>query len=414
MTTIQTSVPDVTITENGISVPEVADILSGRLTDMFNALSTNATEGVEPSVALSSPQGQIAMSDAEIVAQVYDKLLVLFSQINPDYSSGRFQDGIGRIYFMDRIASSGTVVTATVTGKVGTIIPAGSTAIDTAGYIYATTDAVTIPASGSINVNFTNQTGGPIPVSPGALNTIYRNVDGWDAVYNASAGVPGTDVESRIAFEARRKESVYRGSRNQDGSVRSSLLATTGVLDAYVWSNRTDNTVNKGVTKYPVKPHSIYIGVYGGASEDIAEAIFGTYNPGANLNGNITFMVYDKSYDAPYPEYLMQWNAVTPKNIYVRVELDKSLNPPSDITEQVSQVIADSINGLVDGIQKARIGATISASRFYAPVIAIDSATVSVTSITVSKDGSTFGPSVTMGIDEVPVIDKANVQVVLS
>ena len=74
MTTIQTSVPDVTITENGVSVPEVADILSGRLTDMFNALSINA-DGVEPSMALSSPQGQIAMSDSEIVAQVYDKLL---------------------------------------------------------------------------------------------------------------------------------------------------------------------------------------------------------------------------------------------------------------------------------------------------------------------------------------------------
>lgn len=413
MTTIQTSVPDVTITDNGISVPEVADILSGRLTDLFSALSINAS-GVEPSMALSSPQGQIAMSDAEIVAQVYDKLLVLFSQINPDYASGRFQDGIGRIYFMDRIASSGTVVTATVTGKVGTVLPAGSTAIDTDGYIYATTDSVTIPASGSIDVAFTNQTGGPIAVAPGALNTIYRSIDGWDAVYNSSAGVPGTDVESRIAFETRRKESVYRGSRNQDGSVRSALLATTGVLDAYVWSNRTDATVNKGVTKYPVLPHSIYIGVYGGASEDIAEAIFGTYNPGANLNGNTTFMVYDKSYDAPYPEYLMQWNAVTPKNIYVRVELDRGLNPPSDITYQVKQVIADAINGLVDGIPKARIGSTISASRFYAPVIAIDPATVSVTSITVSKDGSTFGPSVTMGIDEVPVIDKTNIQVVLS
>lgn len=413
MTTIQTSVPDVTITENGVSVPEVADILSGRLTDMFNALSINAS-GVEPSMALSSPQGQIAMSDAEIVAQVYDKLLVLFSQINPDYASGRFQDGIGRIYFMDRIASSGTVVTATVTGKVGTILPAGSTAIDTDGYIYATTDAVTIPASGSVNVNFTNQTGGPIPAAPGALNTIYRNVDGWDAVYNFSAGVPGTDVESRIAFETRRKDSVYRGSRNQDGSVRSALLATSGVLDAYVWSNRTDATVNQGVTNYPVLPHSIYIGVYGGASEDIAEAIFNTYNPGANLNGNTTFTVYDKSYDAPYPEYLMQWNAVTPKNLYVRVELDGELNPPSDITDQVKQVVSDAINGLVDGIPKARIGSTISASRVYAPVIAIDPATVSVISITVSKDGSAFGPSVTMGIDEVPVIDKANIQVVLS
>lgn len=145
MTTIQTSVPDVTITENGLSVPEIADVLSGRLTDLVTALSVNnSTTGLAPSTSLSSPQGQIAMSDTEIVAQVYDKLLVLFNQINPDYASGRFQDGIGQIYFMNRIAGAGTVVTATVTGAVDTEIPAGSTAKDSNGYIYATTSLVTI------------------------------------------------------------------------------------------------------------------------------------------------------------------------------------------------------------------------------------------------------------------------------
>jgi hypothetical protein len=45
---------------------------------------------------------------------------------------------------------------------VGTVIPAGSTAIDVNGYIYATTDAATIPASGTVDVQFTCQTTGPI------------------------------------------------------------------------------------------------------------------------------------------------------------------------------------------------------------------------------------------------------------
>lgn len=126
MTTLNTAVPDVTITENGLSVPDVADILSGRLTDMTTALGGGASQ------SLSSPQGQIAQSDTEIIAQEYDKLLCLFNQINPDYSTGRFQDGIGRIYFLERISAQGAVVTATCIGKVGTIIPAGSSAIDTA------------------------------------------------------------------------------------------------------------------------------------------------------------------------------------------------------------------------------------------------------------------------------------------
>lgn len=408
MTTIQTSVPDVTITENGISVPEVADILAGRLTDMTTALGGDASN------SLSSPQGQIAMSDTEIVAQSYDKLLTLFNQINPDYATGRFQDGIGQIYFMNRIAGAGTVVTATCTGGVGTIIPAGSTAVDVNGYIYSTTDAATIPASGSVDVAFTNNTNGPIPCGPGELNQIYRAVPGWDAVLNSSAGVVGTDVESRIAFETRRRDSVYRGSRNQDGSVRSALLATDGVLDAYVWSNREDTAVVKGSTSVSVLPHSIYISVYGGSDEDVAESIFNTYNPGANLNGNTTYTVYDTTYNQPYPEYVMQWQRATATPVYFRVEIDADLNPPSDITTQVKTVVQNAVNGLVDGIPKARIGSTVAASRYYAPVIAIDPNTVSIISIQVSLNGTNYLTYVTMGIDQVPTITEANIQVVLS
>ncbi|HCN8940439.1 TPA: baseplate J/gp47 family protein, partial [Escherichia coli] len=251
MTILNTAVPDVTITENGLSVPDIADVLAGRLTDMSTALGGGASQ------SLSSPQGQIAQSDTEIIAQEYDKLLCLFNQINPDFSTGRFQDGIGRIYFMERIAAQGTVVTATCIGQVGTTIPAGSTAVDTSGYIYQSIDNAVIPSSGSVDVQFVNTTTGPIPCSAGSLNQIYRAVSGWDAVNNTSPGVVGVDVESRIAFETRRRQSVARNSRNQDASTLAALLATDGVLDAYVWSNRTAETVNKGTTNFPILAHSV-------------------------------------------------------------------------------------------------------------------------------------------------------------
>ena len=409
-TTITTSVPDVTITENGLTVPEVADILSGRLTDLTTILASAGS----PSSSLTSPQGQIAMSDTEIVSQVYDKLAVLFRQINPDYATGVFQDGIGRIYFMDRIVASGTVVTATCTGSVGTTIPSGSTAIDTSGYIYATTSDATIPSTGSIDIDFTCQTTGAIVCASGALNQIYRAVDGWDSVLNDSAGVVGSDVESRIAFETRRQNSVYRNSRNQDGSILSALLAVDGVLDAYVWSNRTDAAVSQGDTSFSVAAHSVYICVYGGATADIAEAIFNTYNPGVNMNGDTTYTVEDTdNYESPYPSYEMQWQTATATPLYFKVEIDSSLNPPSDIESSVQDVIVNAINGEIDGIAKARIGATISSGRFYAPIISIDSSTVNISSLTLSKDNSTFSTSITMGVDQVPTIEASNITVTL-
>lgn len=408
MTTLNTAVPDVTITENGLSVPDVADILSGRLTDMTAALGGGASQ------SLSSPQGQIAQSDTEIIAQVDDKLLCLFNQINPDFATGRFQDGIGRIYFMERISAQGTVVTATCIGQVGTIIPAGSTAIDTSGYIYQAVDSITIPAGGSVDGAFVNTTTGPIPCAAGALNQIYRAISGWDAITNASPGAVGVDVESRIAFESRRKQSVARNGRNMDGATRSAILETTGVLDAYVWSNRTASTVNRGTTNFPVIAHSIYICVYGGADADVADAIFRTYNPGANLNGDTTYTVYDtENYSAPYPEYVMQWQRAIATRVHFSISLDSSLNPPSDITAQVKAMITRVFTGNYDGIEKARIGATINSGKYYAPVISISPDTVGILSLQVSLDGITYSPSVTMGIDQIPTIQDSDITVTL-
>lgn len=408
MTIIETAVPDVTITENGLLVPDIADVLAGRLTDMTTALGGGSSQ------SLSSPQGQIAQSDTEILAQVNDKLLCLFNQMNPDFATGRFQDGIGRIYFMDRISAQGTVVTATCIGKVNTIIPAGSTAVDAAGYIYQSTNSATIPSSGSVDVQFVNNTTGPIPCSVGALNQIYRAVPGWDAVNNAVSGVVGVDVESRIAFETRRKQSVARSGRNMDGATLAGLLAVNGVLDAYVWSNRTSATVNQGVTNFPVLAHSIYIGVYGGSDQDVANSIFETKNPGANLNGNTTFIVEDReNYSAPYPQYTMQWQRVTPIRIRFKVEIESNQGLPSDISVQVKNMVQSVFNGEYNGIGKARIGSRINSGVYYAPIISISPDYLNISNLQISSNGIAFHPSVTVGIDQVPTIQLDDIEVVL-
>lgn len=408
MTTINTAVPDATITENGISVPDVADVLAGRLTDMSSALGGDASQ------SLSSPQGQIAQSDAEIIAQVQDKLLCLFNQMNPDFSTGRWQDGIGRIYFQERISQQGTVVTATCIGAVGTTIPAGSSAQDAAGYIYQSISAGTIGQSGSVDIQFQNLTAGPIPCGAGQLNQIYRAVSGWDSVTNAASGVVGVDVESRIAFETRRRDSVARNARNMDGATLAALLDATGVLDAYVWSNRTDSAVTKGTTSVSVAAHSIYICAYGGTDADVAEAIFKTCNPGSNMNGGTNFTVYDKvNYDAPYPEYVMQWQKAAPTRTYFKVQITNNPDLPSDITTQVQKMVVKVFNGEYEGINKARIGASINSGRYYAPIISISPSVVNVAGVTISLNGTTYTASVTPGIDQVPTIQESDVQVTL-
>jgi len=190
-----TAVPAAEFSDIGLSVPDEIDILDGRLVDLDKSF------GGGMSKSLTSPQGQMAQSDAAIIADKNDQLLYIANNINPDYASGRFQDAIGRIYFIDRIAATGTTVTATVTGLVGTPIPAGSTAQDEAGYIYTSlTDAV-IPSTGTIDIVFQNLTSGAIPCPIGSLNRIYRGISGWSGITNAAAGSAGNDVENRANFQ---------------------------------------------------------------------------------------------------------------------------------------------------------------------------------------------------------------------
>ncbi|HCR2010192.1 TPA: baseplate J/gp47 family protein [Enterobacter asburiae] len=408
MTTITTAVPAVSFSTSGLDVPDEADILAGRLTDLANAIGTSMSKD------LTTPQGQIAISDTAIIADKNNQLLAIVNQINPDISSGRFQDAIGRIYFIDRISATGTTVTANCTGLVGKIIPAGSLAQDSSGYIYESVDSGQIGADGSVLILFKNRTTGPIPCPSGALNQIYQSVDGWSGISNTAPGVLGNDVESRSNFEVRRRQSVARNSRNQDASVLSALLATSGVLDAYVWSNRTAATVNKGTTNYPVLAHSIFISVYGGADADVAQAIFSTYNPGANLNGTTHYTVYDNvNYMPPYPTYDMQWLKASPTRVYFKIQIDSSLNPPSDITTQVKNMVISVFNGEYEGIGKARIGATINSGKYYAPIISINPDTVGVLLLQVSLNGTTYTSSVTMGIDQVPTIQASDITVTL-
>ncbi|QXZ19065.1 baseplate J/gp47 family protein [Lelliottia amnigena] len=406
--TVSTAVPSVTFSDTGIAVPDEIDILNGRLTDLDTAM------GGGMSKSLTTPQGQIAMSDTAIIGDKNDNLAWLVNQINPDFAEGRMQDAIGQIYFIDRIAAIGTTVTATATGLVGTVIPANSIAQDDSGYLYYSLADAVIPASGAIDIVFQNQASGPIACPIGALKTIYRAISGWSGITNATAGVLGNEVESRANFEYRRKQSVAGNSNNQLGAVYANVLAAPGVTDAYVTQNNTGLTVEKGFTDFELEPHSLYVSVYGGASADIAKAIWQKLPPGPSMVGNTSYTVVDNTnYVQPYPEYEIKWQTPSAVSVYFKVELKNNNALPSDIANRVRTAVLSAFNG-EDGGTRARIGSTIYAGRYYAGVQAIDSDNVDIFSITISRDGTTYQTSASFGIDEVPTLDATNITVTLA
>jgi len=401
---MSTNVPSITWTNGAPVLPAEADILAGVQADINAAFGG----GVNP--GLTTPQGQLAQTETAIIGDKNNQIAYIANQVNPAFASGIWQDAIGYIYFMTRIQASGTVVNATCVGAVGTVIPLGSIAQDTSGYLYASTAAATIPSSGSVTVEFQNQTTGAIACPIGSLNKIYTAVAGWNTVSNSAAGALGNAVESRAAFEFRRQASVAVNAVNSIQSIQAAVLAVPNVLQAVVVDNSTNSTVNYGSTSYPLAAHSICVSVAGGTSSAIATAIWNKKPPGCGYNGNTTVTVYDNTYASPIP-YTVTYLTPTSTPAYFTVNIQNNPLLPSNIVQLVQNAVLASFNGQ-DGGTAVTINSTTYSGRYYANINAISSA-VNVIEVYLGLSASPSTLSIAFGIDQLPTLSASNIAVAL-
>jgi hypothetical protein len=401
-----TNVPALNFGPGGVTAPSESQILAGVLTDMNAAFGGNLN-----TANLATPQGQLASSLTAIIGDKNAAVMRLINQIDPLYAQGRMQDAIGRIYFLDRKPAEPTVVTVTCTGLAGVTIPVGALVADSAGNIYACTEAGTIPPAGSIGLPFANRQTGPIPCPTGAVTSIYQSIPGWDRALNEADGVIGSDVESTAEFEFRRKNSVALNGSGSLPSIYAAVFDVPDVLDVYCAENTLSAPIEIGATHYTLRPHSIYVAAAGGNPQAIAEAIWRKKSLGAGYNGNTTLTVADTSgYEQPWPTYSVTFNI--PDSVAVRfaVHLANNAVLPSDIIQRVRKAIVSAFAG-EDGGQRARIGSVIFASRFYAPILATDPS-VEIVSVQLGADSTTLNV-LTLGIDQAPTVAEQDIAVTL-
>lgn len=399
-----TSVPAIKFTPTGLVLPQESAILSGVQKDIDQAFGG----GVNP--ALETPQGQLAQSTTAIIGDTNDTFAEFVNQIDPDFAAGKMQDAIARIYFLNRKPSAPTAVQCVCTGSEGTVIPVGAKAKDTSGNIYICTQQGRIPSGGSITLGFANLEHGPIACPAGTLNSIYKTIPGWDTINNPDDGVPGALTENRADFEYRRQSSVAILASGSMPSIYANVFNVDGVIDVYAVENVTSAVVNMGSTNYPLAPHSVYVAAVGGEVEAVARAIIGKKDTGCNYNGNTTFDVEDKNYDIPRPTYTVRFERPAALPILFDVKIADNPSLPADIVTLVQNAIIAAFSG-ADGGQRARIGARIFASRYYAPV-SLASQNMSIISILIGTTTADQN-SVDAGIDQQPTVNAANITVTL-
>lgn len=398
-----TNVPQIQFTPTGIVMPTDAAILQGRQQDIDAAFGG----GTNP--ALNTPQGQIASSDAAIISDKNAEIASLVAQVDPAVAAGRMQDAIGRIYFIDRKPAVPTSVIATLMGGTGTSIPVGTLARALDGTTYQCVQAGVIPVSGTIDLAFEAVTPGPIALAANQLTQIYTAIPGWDSITNAAPGAIGANVESRADFEFRRRQSVAINGLNTVQAVYANVFDVDDVLDVYAIDNPLGTSATVGGVL--LAPHSLYVAVVGGAAADVANAIWKHKPPGCDYNGSTTYTVEDMNYDQPRPQYVVKWATPTAVPIKFAVQIASNPSLPSDVIALTKAAIINAFNG-TDGGSRARVGATIFASRYYAPISLI-SPYINILSLLLGKNVTPASPSVTMNINERPTLVDTDITVTI-
>ena len=386
------------VTPNGITVPQASDIKTA-----IQGVFTNAL-GSDLSLDDSTPQGNLIDGITEEKQLDNAQILYFLNQMNPETADGKFQDALASIYFLQRKVATNSVVTCTCTGVAGTVlqgVSSGNPALaqSTNGDIFQCLIGGTIPASGSINLQFGAVETGPIPVASNTVNKIYNVVSGWDTINNTTAGTLGVEQESRADFANRIKNSLALNATGSLASVRAKILEVDGVTDVVVEENKSDSSVTKrGIT---LSPHSAYICENGANdSSELAEAIYNSLSAGCDTNGTNTC-----SYTDPLTGVSYTFNYYTPtnQNIYIKISTGQAVS--AGAKDEIKQALLNDFNGLGNnGDAKITIGETIYASRFYNVVQSLGQG-ILLNYIKISTDGSNWYDTLSFNMNILPVLD---------
>lgn len=330
-----TSVPSIQFTSVGFLAPSGPAVLAGVQLDIDAAFGSNLNYG------LSTPQGQLASSWGAIIVNQNSIFVYFSNQIDPNYASGKWQDAIGSIYFLQRKPSQPTALQINCNGAQGVPIPLGALVADPSGNQYACVQAGTIPAGGSIALSFAATIPGPVAV-PQTVS-IVQVTPGWDSATVASGAV-GTNVESRAQFEQRRRDSVAGNSFGPIGAIIGAVAAVQGVLDYYGFNNTAAGSVT--VNGVSIAAYSIYIAAAGGVPADVAQAIWSKKGPGAPMTGNTTVTVYDSNplYAAPIP-YTIKYQIPAALQVLFKVIIVNGPTVPSNAGTLIQAALIAAFTG---------------------------------------------------------------------
>lgn len=388
----------------GLTVESAETVLNTIGADWQNAFSGGGLPPLD--IDPATPAGQLIATQAALVHAKDTEILFLANQFNPLTAEGRWQDALGKIYFLERKRAEPTVVECTCTGLYNTVIPAGSIVQNTDGRQLRSVDDATIPAGGSVNVEFETVETGPINIAANTVTKIITVIPGWDTVTNAAAGVLGRDAETQTEFETRRYNSVATNAHGSVSAIQGAIAGVDGVLDCKVLENSTDTAMT--ILGVSVSPHSICACVFGGDGTDIAEAIYRKKDAGCGTTGSTVVSYTDPDFNNAVYTYNILRPVVT--DVKMAVTIKNTGSTPASIADDIKAALVADFYGQMENA-RVGLGQTLYASRFY-PVV-IGAGVSDFVSLTVALGTGAFGSYIDINANREPQLVESNITVTI-
>jgi len=389
----------ISVTPDGIQVPQASEIKTA-----FQNVFTGSF-GTDLSLDDSTPQGDLINGLTEEKLLDNAQILYFLNQQNPETADGIYQDALGSIYGIQRKTATNSIVNCVCNGLAGTVlngVSSGNPAMvqSTNGDLFQCLIGGTIPASGTITLQFSAVESGAIPVGANTLTTIYNVVNGWDSVNNPAAGTLGNEIESRADFEARRKKSLALNATGSLGSVYSHVQEVDGVTDVFVYENDTNASITyRGIT---LGAHSIFVCENGASdSSELAEAIYNSKSAGCDTNGPNTC-----SFTEPITGVSYSYKYYTSTNTPIYIQINIAENISNSLKEIIKEALLKEFSGksIIEN-EKISIGTTIYASRFYAVIEALKNNNIILKSVKISTNGSSWQDVLSFNMNILPTLD---------
>jgi uncharacterized phage protein gp47/JayE len=312
------------------------------------------TWDVEP----TAPDGVMNGIDASQKDELWQGLEGAHASVDPDKATGGSLDIIGALRGIPRLKATRSIVPGTANIGAGISVSAQALIVSVASNPAArfrNRYAFTNPGGSADDIDVTWEAvdTGPTVANNGTLTVIDSPLAGVNSVVNGEDAIIGRHVEQDDAYRLRQEDEAGNAAGAVLAAIKTKLLNIDGVLQAIVYNNRTDATVD-GIPR-----NSVECVVMGGDDDEVAQVVFDSVAAGIGFHGTETLTAID-------PEGIVQpvkFTRPTELLMYLRIDVTDVIGYGGDAA--VKQAVALYGNDVFD------ISDDVILSRFYASIFGV-------------------------------------------